>query len=248
MNDGIWKPRKVILYRLSLHAIRLSPNSSICCLKCFWKYGEITNSNFVKSHLNNALWYYCIKLKWTVWCLLYLKSSISGVRSWISLEESQNAADPAELIGALLPMDVPTAENINKSFGSECKNLFSFKWQGFDHVEMDKNYIITSPKTYPLQKWKYIILPEALLAFDWEEDIVIAPWVSWSISFMSLEWFLLLSHFLYSMKNERWRIRWGAEITHEEKVIINDIKEKGKCMNYTTTVCSNYKCKLLDAY
>ena len=105
-----------------------------------------------------------------------------------------------------------------------------------------------SYKTCPLQKWKYIILPEALLAFDWEEDIVIAPWVSWSISFMSLEWFLLLSHFLYSMKNERWRIRWGSEITHEEKVIINDIKEKGKCMNYTTTVCSNYKCKLLDAY
>ena len=209
MNDGIWKPRKVILYRLSLHAIRLSPNSSICCLKCFWKYGEITNSNFVKSHLNNALRYYSkdwnqivlnptkcnhivilskiLKMKWIARCLLYLKSSISGVRSWISLEESQKAADPAELIGALLPMDVPTAENINKSFGSECKNLFSFKWQGFDHVEMDKNYIITSPKTYPLQKWKYIILPEALLAFDWEEDIVIAPWVSWSISFMSLE-------------------------------------------------------------
>ena len=111
INDGIWKPRKIILYRLSLHAIRLSPNSSICCLKCFWKYGEITNSNFVKSHLHNALWYYCIKLKWTVWCLLYLKSSISGVRSWTSLEESQKAADPAELIGALLPMDVPTAEN-----------------------------------------------------------------------------------------------------------------------------------------
>ena len=39
----------------------------------------------------------------------YLKSSISGVRSWISLDESQNAAEPEELIGALLPMAVPTA-------------------------------------------------------------------------------------------------------------------------------------------
>ena len=39
----------------------------------------------------------------------YLKSSISGVRSWISLDESRNAAEPEALMGALLPMTVPTA-------------------------------------------------------------------------------------------------------------------------------------------
>ena len=39
----------------------------------------------------------------------YLKSSISGVRSCDSLDESQKAADPETLTGALLPMEVPTA-------------------------------------------------------------------------------------------------------------------------------------------
>ena len=41
----------------------------------------------------------------------YLKSSISGVRSWDSLDESQKAADPAWFTGALLPMEVPIAAN-----------------------------------------------------------------------------------------------------------------------------------------
>ena len=47
------------------------------------------------------------------WCDIefetYLKSSISGVRSCDSLDESQKAADPETLTGALLPMEVPTA-------------------------------------------------------------------------------------------------------------------------------------------
>ena len=44
----------------------------------------------------------------------YLKSSISGVRSCDSLDESQKAADPETLTGALLPMEVPTAAKFSE--------------------------------------------------------------------------------------------------------------------------------------